>query len=144
MYSVQNNMTIQEMWTSTPGTTSLMSHCAVSPTIMMHQAILGIGQDSSGDWFIRPQLGNLENFAITSYTPWGTILFEAKLEDNRHTCILRKAAEMPLSLRTLAPQNMPFHDLGHEFSHETLGQREIHFEVYAYPQNKLILEFKKT
>ena len=144
MYSVQNNMTIQEMWTSTPGTTSLMSHCAVSPTIMMHQAILGIGQDSSGDWFVRPQLANLETFAITSYTPWGTILFEAKLEDNRHTCILRKAAEMPLSLRTLAPQNMPFQDLGHEFSHEMLGQSEIHFEVDAYPQNKLILEFKKT
>ena len=144
MYSVKNNTTIQEMWNAKPGTTALMSHCAVSPTIMMHQAILGVGQDSTGKWFLRPQLGDLENFTIKSHTPWGPIEFEAILIDGRHWCKLNKASTMPLELRTLAPQNMPFHDRGFEFTHDLTGMAEVTFAVDPYPQNQLIVETKVT
>ena len=144
MYSVEHNLTIQEMWVSKPGTTSLMSHCAVSPTIMMHQAILGVGQDSKGNWFMRPQLGNLEKFSIQSYTPLGRLVFEAEQVGSQHHCTLTKPVAMPLTMLTLAPQNLPFQDVGHEFSHDTTGLNEIEFIVDPYPQNKLITAFQKT
>jgi hypothetical protein len=140
MYSVINNLTIQEMWDVKPGTTSMMSHCGVAPTIAMHHAVLGIGQDSTGNWFIRPQLSDLEKVALISYTPWGKIGFVAEKVDNMHMCSISKPAEMPLSIRSMAPLNMPFHDRGGEFSHDVTGQSDIRFEIFAYPYNKLILE----
>jgi hypothetical protein len=140
MYSVKNNSTIQEMWNVTPGTTSMMSHCAVSPTIMMHQAILGIGQDRNGDWFIRPQLGDLEKVSLMSFTPWGKIGFVAeKFEDIVH-CSISKPEGMPLSIRSFGPLNMPFQDLGSEFSHDISSLTDIKFVIVSYPPDKLIGE----
>lgn len=140
MYSVKKNSTIQEMWESTPGTTSLMSHCAVSPTIMMHQAILGIGQDKFGNWFIRPQIGDLEKVSVISHTPWGKVGIVAERLDDLIHCSISKPDNMPLSLRTFGPLNMPFHDLGNEFSHDLTLLPEIKFVLAPYPQNKLIAE----
>lgn len=140
MYSVQNNTTIQEMWNAKPGGKDLMSHCAVAPTIMMHQAILGIGQDRNGNWFIRPQLGDLESFSIRSYTPWGLLTFEAQLSDEFHRCKLEKPWNMPLNLRTVTPIDLPFHDRGQEFSTDVSGRAGVEFDVYPYPPNRLIME----
>lgn len=141
MYSVRNNFTIQEMWDARPGTTSQMSHCAVSPTIMMHQAILGIGQDRNGDWYIRPQLADLEDFAITTQTPWGPLTLEAIMKkDLTHVCKIFKPAEMPLFIRTIEPIDLPFQDLGREFSSDVSLMKEFTFELSPYPQNQLIFE----
>jgi hypothetical protein len=140
MYSVKNNSTIQEMWNVTPGTTSMMSHCAVSPTIMMHQAVLGIGQDKNGDWFIRPQIGELEKVTVMSYTPWGKVGFVAEKFDDIVHCSVSKPEGMPLSIRSFGPLNMPFQDLGSEFSHDISSLKNIKFVLVPYPPNKLIIE----
>jgi hypothetical protein len=141
MFSVRNNFTIQEMWDVTPGTTSQMSHCAVAPTIMMHQAILGIGQDRNGDWYLRPQLGDLDDFAITTETPWGPLTMEAIIrKDGTHHCELTKPEDMPLFVRTIHPTDLPFQDRGREFSSDVSLLKKFEFELSAYPQNQLIVE----
>lgn len=140
MYSVNHNSTIQEMWNVKPGTTSMMSHCAVAPTIMMHQAILGIGQDAKGNWFMRPQLGDLESFEIQSHTPWGSIGFVVTKGDGDHVCSISKPADMPLSIRSVSPLNIPYVDLGHEFSHDTTGLELVKFVITPYIPNKLIVD----
>lgn len=141
MHSVRNNYTIQEMWDATPGSTSQMSHCAVSPTIMMHQAVLGIGQDRNGDWFVRPQLADLEDFEITTQTPWGPINLQAIMRhDGTHVCTIKKPVDMPLYLRTIQPVSLPFHDRGHEFSSDLTVFEEFQFELAAYPPDQLIVE----
>lgn len=140
MYSVNHNSTIQEMWNVKPGTTSMMSHCAVAPTIMMHQAILGIGQDAKGNWFVRPQLADLESLEVMTHTPWGSVGFVANKGDGDHVCSISKPAEMPLSIRSVSPLNIPFVDLGHEFSHDTTGLELIKFVITPYQPNKLIVD----
>ena len=140
MYSVTHNTTIQEMWSIKPGTTAQLSHCAVAPTIVAQTVLLGIGQDREGNWFIRPQLGDLPSFSVQSYTPWGKIDFEAKLSDGFHRCALTKPAEMPLAIRTQMPIDLPFHDRGKEFSTPTTGMDKVEFDVHPYPTNQLIME----
>ena len=106
----------------------------------MHQAILGIGQDSTGNWFIRPQLGDLESFEIVSHTPWGKVGFMATKVDDHHECSLSRPDDMPLSIRTVSPLNMPFADLGNEFSHDLPDEPTVKFDIYPYSQNRLIVE----
>lgn len=142
MHSVQHNTTIQEMWHPKPGSTALMSHCAVSPTMMMHQAVLGVGQDREGNWFIRPQLADMESFSIRSHTPWGAIHFQANIADGFHICVLHKPEGMPLSIRTVSPVDLPFHDRGKEFSTDVTDLGEVTFEVQPYPQDQLIVEIE--
>lgn len=140
MYSVRKNKTIQEMWNVKPGTKAQLSHCAVAPTIVAHQILLGIGQDREGNWYIRPQLGDLEEFKIMSCTPWGRIMFAAEIRDGFHHCTLVKPVDMPLSIRSFAPFDLPFHDRGAEFSTDVSSMEVVEFDVQPYPANELIRE----
>ena len=47
---------------------------------------------------------------------------------------------MPLHIRSFGPLDMPFHDLGHEFTHDVSNLTDVKFVVTPYPPNKLIRE----
>jgi alpha-L-rhamnosidase len=88
LYSVKNNLTIQEMWDIRPGTTSMMSHCGVIPTLSMLTCILGLGHGTDREAFIRPQLGNLQRFEIEFMIQGQLARFIAEKEEGYHRCEL--------------------------------------------------------
>ncbi len=136
MYSVQTNGTIQEMWEVTPGTRSLMSHCAVSPSIMVHHAILGVGFEPDGSMYVRPQLGDLNQVNLTSYTPDGQIRFSAVRAEGRHRCHIH--ADSAVAVRTRRPISAESIAIGSEFQTLLRGGLGIEFDVEPYPMNEII------
>jgi hypothetical protein len=126
MYSVVNNGTIQEMWDVTPGSTSMMSHCGVIPTIDMHTVFAGIGQDKNGKWFIDPQLGDLETLTTRTHTPFGDILLTALKNGETHRVTLYK----PISLHLYFFDGSAWID--------TFGEDKVTLDVQAYPKDQLI------
>ncbi|MBS1701854.1 MAG: alpha-L-rhamnosidase N-terminal domain-containing protein [Armatimonadetes bacterium] len=144
MASVRQTTTIQEMWNAIPGGKDQMSHCAVAPTIAMHQAVLGIGQNPDGSWFIRPQMGSLRSIDIHSWTPFGKLCFKADLGPDDYVCQLVKPQGMPLTIRTSTPLELPFRDRGHEFSTDLTEMSLVEFRLSPYAENRLIYEIEKV
>ncbi len=83
MLSVRENGTVQEMWTVRPGTSALMSHCAVAPLVAAHEALLGLRPTSPGyaTYALRPNLGDLGRFETVAATPTGALRFRAEREE---------------------------------------------------------------
>ena len=63
-----------------------MSHCAVSPLILLHQGILGLRPLKPGyaELEIRPQLCDLPSLETTAYIPQGAVHLKSRLEGSRH------------------------------------------------------------
>ncbi len=87
MRSVLENNTLQETWTVTPDSRFQWSHCAVVPLYIVAQDIAGIRplQPGFARCQIRPQLGDLQQLELDSYTPHGPIHFAATTDpEGRH------------------------------------------------------------
>lgn len=147
MNSIDECNTLSEFWTARPNTNDLMSHCAVSPTIMMHQAVLGLGNFRDGRLRLRPQLAYLPKFAIKSHSPKGVIEFTAEAAFGQHNCTLRKPKGLELILCTAHPpervdSSIPAELPGRGESRYDLTDIEVleNFAVTSYPKNHLILD----
>ncbi|OWU65705.1 MAG: hypothetical protein CBB60_003295 [Armatimonadetes bacterium Cent15-Ar3] len=147
MNSIGECNTLSEFWSASPNTNDLMSHCAVSPTIMMHQAVLGLGNFRDGKLRLRPQLANLHKFAIKSHTPKGVIEFGAEKAGETHLCHLTKPKGLELILCSPIPLDHPALDFDFESDFENEFRYDLtdidvleNFQIDPYPQNQLILE----
>lgn len=139
MYSVIHNGTIQEAWISAPGTRSLMSHCAVSPTIVFQTVILGVSFDCKGNVHIRPQLGGLNDAEVKCFTPKGSILFKAGGRSKSfRTVTLQVNHELYIhTSKRIDKTSVPFNK---EFVTRIDPNENYQFKVYPYPENQLISE----
>lgn len=115
MYSVQHNGTFQEFWDEKPGGQGLMSHCAVSPLILLHQGLLGLRPLAPGykKLDIRPQLADIPALETTAYIPQGAIHFNSQLDNGRHrgTVLVPAGVEAILTLpdeQQQIPSGKPF------------------------------------
>jgi alpha-L-rhamnosidase len=139
MHSVIHNGTIQEMWISHPGTKSLMSHCAVSPTIVFETVILGVSFDPAGGIHIRPQLGDLKHVEIRCFTPQGSIHLSVKgRSQNYLTATISVNHE--IIIHTTKKINKTSVAFNNEFVTKIDPNPHFKFKVYPYPQNELISE----
>ncbi len=79
MDSVKLNNTLQEGWKTRADSSNQWSHCAVAPLYITYEELAGIRAIEPGfkRVEIRPQLADLEQLALTAYTPQGPIRFEA-------------------------------------------------------------------
>jgi hypothetical protein len=79
MDSVRLNSTLQEGWKTRPDSSNQWSHCAVAPLYITYEELAGIRALEPGfkRVEIRPQLADLEQLALTAYTPSGPIRFES-------------------------------------------------------------------
>ncbi len=84
MQSVLENNTLQETWVVTPDSRFQWSHCAVAPLFVVAQDIAGIRPTQPGfaHCQIRPQLGDLQQLELDSYTPHGPIHFAASSQED--------------------------------------------------------------
>ncbi len=90
MQSVLENNTLQEMWQVAPDSTNQWSHCAVVPLFVLTEDIAGIRPLEPGyaRCQIRPQLGDLNQLELNSYTPHGPIHLAASQQaDGRHLAL---------------------------------------------------------
>ncbi len=80
MRSVIENLTIQEDWQAAPDSTAQWSHCGVVPLYCAYMDLAGIRPLEPGfrRVAIRPQLGDLNDLALTAHTPRGAIEFQAE------------------------------------------------------------------
>ena len=147
MNSIGECNTLSEFWTARPNTNDLMSHCAVSPTIMMHQAILGLGNFRNGQLRLRPQLAYLPKFAIKSHTPKGIVEFGAEKVGEFHLCYIRKPKSLELTLCTAHPiertdPTLPLVSFKQGESQYDLTDLEVleNFQLAPYPRDTLILD----
>jgi alpha-L-rhamnosidase len=76
MDSVKLNNTLAEDWHARPDSHSQWSHCPIAPLYGMHMCVAGINPLKPGfnKVEIAPQLGDLDNIDITSYTVKGPIV----------------------------------------------------------------------
>ncbi|MEI7577165.1 MAG: hypothetical protein WCK51_09740 [Armatimonadota bacterium] len=147
MNSIDECNTLSEFWTARPNTDDLYSHCAVSPTIMMHQAVLGLGNFRNGQLRLRPQLADLPKFAIKSDTPKGVIEFGAERAGDTHLCHLNKPKGLELILCSPIPIDHPELDFDFESDFKTEFRYDLtgidtleNFQIDPYPQSQLILD----
>lgn len=147
MNSIGECNTLSEFWTAKPNTNDLMSHCAVSPTIMMHQAVLGLGYFRDGRLRLRPQLAYLPKFAIKSHTPKGIIEFGAERIGEVHLCQLTKPKGLELILCSAVPidhdgLDLDFYsDIENEFHYDLTDIETLeNFQIAPYPPDNLILD----
>lgn len=140
MYSVINNGTIQEAWVSGPGTSSLMSHCAVSPTIVFQTVILGVSFDPEGGIHIRPQLADLKDVVIKCFTPKGSIQMKTWGDPEEfQSAEINVNHELTIhTTKKIDETSRPFHN---EFVTKIPPSTNYVFTVYPYPPNVLIPEF---
>lgn len=80
MTSVLENNTLQEDWDARHDSGQQWSHCAVVPLYVAYHCLLGLRPLAPGfeRYELRPQLGNLERFAITANTVRGPITLAAE------------------------------------------------------------------
>jgi alpha-L-rhamnosidase len=80
MPSVRLNNTIQESWTVQPDSQDQWSHSAIAPLSVAHLCVVGLKPLAPGfrQAQLRPQLGNLEGFELTSYTGQGPLHFKTE------------------------------------------------------------------
>lgn len=86
MSSVMANNTLQEGWTATTDGWYQWSHCPLAPLYVLHQDVAGIRPTAPGfsRMQVRPQLGNLPDLELSSFTPQGAIHFRARKQGNGH------------------------------------------------------------
>lgn len=77
MASVGENNSLQEYWVSATDSPEEWSHSPTSPVSMPYTGFAGIIPTAPAfrRFYIRPQLGDLERMALTTYTPFGEIRF---------------------------------------------------------------------
>ncbi|MCA9419226.1 MAG: alpha-L-rhamnosidase, partial [Candidatus Omnitrophica bacterium] len=120
MSSVVLNNSLQEWWTAKPDSSSLWSHCPVSPVFVLYMDIAGIRPTSPGfdTCVVRPQLSGFGELELTSHTPHGPIHFAATPENGGHrvTVTMPEDCEGELLLPSSAHPNLealaPDHPLG--------------------------------
>ncbi|MCB9782736.1 MAG: alpha-L-rhamnosidase N-terminal domain-containing protein [Candidatus Omnitrophica bacterium] len=120
MSSVVLNNSLQEWWTAKPDSSSLWSHCPVSPVFVLYMDIAGIRPTSPGfdTCVVRPQLSGFGQLELTSHTPHGPIHFIATPENGGHrvTVTMPEDCEGELLLPSSAHPNLealaPDHPLG--------------------------------
>lgn len=81
--SVVLNNTIQELWEARPDSGSLWSHCSASPLSIAHLCLVGLRPLEPGfkRAELQPQLGDLRDLQVVTYTGQGPLQFSA----NGHT-----------------------------------------------------------
>ncbi len=150
MNSIDECGTLSEFWTSTPNSNSLCSHCAVSPTIMMQQAILGLGFLRNGRMRLRPQLGDLSAFAAKAFTPKGLIEFGAERVGGEIRCHITKPLGLEMCLCLAEHTDHAQLDLDFDATPAETGECRYDLteltviedlRLTAYPPNQLISEF---
>jgi hypothetical protein len=80
--SVRLNNTLQEDWVAHPDSNSEWSHCPVIPLYVTHMSLAGVQPLEPGyrRCEIRPQPASLELLDVTTHTPLGPIVVEARGE----------------------------------------------------------------
>jgi hypothetical protein len=75
MRSVVEANALQEVWTTAPDSTNLMSHCPVAPLTALYQGIMGLWPTQPGftQMALRPQLGEIESLYLVAHTPQGPV-----------------------------------------------------------------------
>ncbi len=91
MRSVRENNTLQEDWQAPTDGTAEWSHCPLAPLFVTFMDLAGIRPLSPGfeHCRIQPQLGDLPDLELTSWTPHGPIEFSAKSEAGGHRVRLK-------------------------------------------------------
>jgi hypothetical protein len=86
MSSVIANNTLQESWTAATDGFYQWSHCPLAPLYVLHQDVAGIRPAAPGfaRVQVRPQLGDLPDLELTSFTPKGAIHFRARKQGDGH------------------------------------------------------------
>ena len=94
MRSVRENNTLQEDWQAPTDGTAEWSHCPLAPLFVTFMDLAGIRPLSPGfeRCRIQPQLGDLPDLELTSWTPQGPIEFSAKSEAGGHRVSLKLPA----------------------------------------------------
>jgi len=86
MSSVIANNTLQESWTAATDGFYQWSHCPLAPLYVLHQDMAGIRPTAPGfaRVQVRPQLGDLPDLELTSFTPKGKIHFQSRKQGAGH------------------------------------------------------------
>lgn len=86
MSSVIANNTLQESWTAATDGFYQWSHCPLAPLYVLHQDVAGIRPTAPGfaRVQVRPQLGDLPDLELTSFTPKGAIHFQSRKQGDGH------------------------------------------------------------
>lgn len=76
---------MQEAWRVRPDSTDEWSHCPVAPLYVLYMDVAGLRPAAPGfaRCRIRPQLDDLDELDLTTYTPGGPIEFTAQRQARR-------------------------------------------------------------
>jgi hypothetical protein len=91
MDSVRLNNTLQEDWKAAPDSGAQWSHCAVVPLYIAYHGLLGLKPLAPGfqRYELRPQLADLADLDLTTFTVLGPLSFRAQGPRGKREILLR-------------------------------------------------------